>query len=498
MKQIKRIMAFALALVLTLAMSITVFADEQGSGAQVNKPYDGETATITVNNVDSGLEVKAYQYVDADYNGSGLVGYHVVDEASDYVKNYDADNITAEEILDLSKNYDGLKATELSYDESSKAYTANVEAGSYLILVTGSGAKIYNPMVVSVFYNIAGSGSDNTLIDGSVSADGNWNLKGKELYAKSATPSVTKEIVSVTSSEPNSTPDKDDDRKLDAAVDDTVTFQITTKIPAYSSEYVTGENFIFQLDDTMDAGFTYNSATANASVTIDGKIVDGAKVEQDESNNQKLVINLSNVALNHVGEDVVVTYSATLNDSADKSVKNGVVANKNEVVLTYSTSPNKGDIGTAKDETSSYTYKIDSLITKVDENENPLSGATFTLTGGDGNHTYTEISNEKGIVNFTGLDAGEYTLKETAAPDKYSLNNTTYKVTIKPVYVAGEVTDVEITFDDSEGAIKIQDTLLASLPSTGGIGTTIFTIAGCLIMITAAGMYFASRRRSAK
>nr|WP_289072475.1 LPXTG cell wall anchor domain-containing protein [uncultured Blautia sp.] len=42
------------------------------------------------------------------------------------------------------------------------------------------------------------------------------------------------------------------------------------------------------------------------------------------------------------------------------------------------------------------------------------------------------------------------------------------------------------------------DTKLSSLPSTGGIGTTIFTIGGCLIMIVAAGLFFASRRKSAK
>ena len=46
--------------------------------------------------------------------------------------------------------------------------------------------------------------------------------------------------------------------------------------------------------------------------------------------------------------------------------------------------------------------------------------------------------------------------------------------------------------------IKMNDTKLSALPSTGGIGTTIFTIAGCLIMVAAAGLFFASRKRTNK
>ena len=46
--------------------------------------------------------------------------------------------------------------------------------------------------------------------------------------------------------------------------------------------------------------------------------------------------------------------------------------------------------------------------------------------------------------------------------------------------------------------VDVSDTQLHELPHTGGIGTTIFTIAGCLIMVTAAGLFFASRKRTNK
>ncbi len=53
-----------------------------------------------------------------------------------------------------------------------------------------------------------------------------------------------------------------------------------------------------------------------------------------------------------------------------------------------------------------------------------------------------------------------------------------------------------ITIDGNKAKVEVQNTKISALPSTGGIGTTIFTIAGCVIMIAAAGLFFASRKKS--
>lgn len=150
--------------------------------------------------------------------------------------------------------------------------------------------------------------------------------------------------------------------------------------------------------------------------------------------------------------------------------------------------------------------------------------SSFTTDGTDGN---------KGRLEITGLDDGvDYYLVETKAPTGYTLNATAIKVRINATYTTDAktglkdiLTGYEVVMGEGDGQQKIthyaydvttgetefintpdtasnpfgfKNTTLANLPSTGGIGTTIFTIGGCAIMILAAGLYFMSRRKSAR
>ena len=85
-----------------------------------------------------------------------------------------------------------------------------------------------------------------------------------------------------------------------------------------------------------------------------------------------------------------------------------------------------------------------------------------------------------------------YEFKETKAPEGYSINETNAQVEW-----AKEGTDGAAATNRT-GTASMTDTKLNALPSTGGIGTTIFTIAGCAIMVAAAGLFFASRKRTSK
>ncbi len=203
-----------------------------------------------------------------------------------------------------------------------------------------------------------------------------------------------------------------------------------------------------------------------------------------------------------------------------------------------------------------YTYQVS--FKKVQEDgQTPLAGAIFGIYDKDGKLVDQVTTNDEGYAVSTNVSAGTYTIKELVAPTGYTLNTNTYTVTAewtsatyevsetvtdrtytteapsedavpvgwiangvfyvnksdapedaKPAYLGSTntttVTNGGIVTNDKAGAgtvllgENIPNTKLTSLPSTGGIGTTIFTIGGCLIMIAAAGLFFASRRKSAK
>lgn len=136
-------------------------------------------------------------------------------------------------------------------------------------------------------------------------------------------------------------------------------------------------------------------------------------------------------------------------------------------------------------------------LIKIEKNnkEHLLRNAEFALYTANDNYTYEEsnlVTNKiktgsDGRATVNGLVPGKYVLKETKAPEGYSINVDGASATIK------ESKDKNVTVPTS-----LKDTKLSALPSTGGIGTTIFTIAGCLIMVTAAGLFFASRKRTNK
>ena len=137
------------------------------------------------------------------------------------------------------------------------------------------------------------------------------------------------------------------------------------------------------------------------------------------------------------------------------------------------------------------------LAKKNDDNTNYGEALKFTKQN-DGTYIYDEAngnttleSDANGKVIVKGLGVGTYKFTETKAPTGYSINTDIPTVTLS---VEKKATDIF-----SNGTeMKVLDTKLSALPSTGGIGTTIFTIAGCLIMVTAAGLFFASRKKANK
>lgn len=527
MSKVKRILSVIMAMVMVLAMSVPTFA------ATATTPTANDTAKGTVQNVEKAATVTAYQITKAQYDG-GFTGYVKTDNklaiadvlapTSDEVTAI-AKQIASGAVTLKSKTMTGAAvADDVKYTD----FTADLNAGYWLVIVSGTVDEVYNPMLVGVYYSA--NGSDNTMTSNPVNADSNWTLETSNAYAKSTTPSIKKEIVGGETAKGN-----------DVAIGDTVNFKITTAIPSYSKQY---DTVTVAISDTMSAGLTLDKN----SIKINGADISADMIEKVETTDHGFTLTVkSDYAKANGGMELVVTYSATVNDQATVNFD----PNTNKATLSYTTNP-KGDVKTTDSKTYTYTFSIGAALSaatqgytekvnqiiKVDEKGNVISkveeksqepdekvvevlkGATFTLTNTKTRKVYTAESGEDGGLTFNGLDQGTYTLVETAAPEGFTIDKTEHTVVIAATYNEdGTLNTYTITIDgkntstytatyDKEGKVttiattttvtEIKNTKLSALPSTGGIGTTIFTIGGCAIMIVAAGLFFATRRKTQK
>lgn len=527
MKKMKKALAVILSLAMVLGMSLTSFAAPEAPETMPN-------TKVTVNGVETGCTVTAYQIIRYEQKGK------FVNVENGSISNMEEP--TAEEILAISKKITSGGTTFGSgtpLTEVGTSYEANLDAGMWIVLVKGSGATIYNPMIVSV--NVDETGA----VGGSVDANGNFQEGEVEVYAKSSTTDITKTV-------------KDPAYEIN----DSVNFKVETTIPAYSESY---QSVIFKIYDELIGGLEY--VEDSVKVTIDDKEHEVVPTfDTSESGNPQMTIDISNVALANAGKEVVVTYSAKLTDEQKEWLKeNGGNINPttNKATIEYTHNPyDENDTTKDDDETHHYTFGIDASVTGstgsihqnfiktaegkteiIDGEEvrtpgEPLAGAEFEIVKKDADGNYVKIdnipnvvSNEQGLTKFVGLDANvTYYLHEVKAPQGYTvvdkyvpvyidakfddhgklLNGWTVKIgegqeeTLTGSYTwdvnTGETTliPVDPSKEEPENPYFFENTKLANLPSTGGIGTTIFTIGGCAIMIIAAALFFASRRKAVK
>ena len=536
MKNLKKLFAVILSLAMVLGMSITTFADTPGNDGVYGTADD--EGTITVSGIEENATVTAYKVVEAKYenNGGSFSGYNSLYTSvilnDDLNGDLSLDRETLNALADAVNADTAKTAIPMAY--ANGKYTATVKPGTYLVLVTDAETNIYNPMVVSVYYTNE-DGSTNDLVEGNLTiAEGDAEAK------VSSQPSVDKVITNTKKADEN-------DKGNSGNIGDTVGYEVSVNpVPNYNGSYP-----VFNVVDTLSKGLEYKD---DLSVKVDGADVPEeyytvvvnptAKTDANRDSVTTITVNFvvdDEYMLNeYAGKKLVITYSATLKENADLNEN----ANINDITLNYTRdSKTEGNDESDNDKTYTYTFDIDGeatgtkgIINKLgdkDEDKDGLNGASFALYKEsqlkedgtfDGNPFKTTESategTKKGQLHFTGLEAGTYYLQETSAPTGYSVNTTIFKVVISAKYntdgtlkewnvAVGEGVDstptVAATFTvDSEGAHPgtnpghdIMNTTLSQLPSTGGIGTTIFTIAGCVIMIVAAGLFFASRKKRA-
>ena len=223
------------------------------------------------------------------------------------------------------------------------------------------------------------------------------------------------------------------------------------------------------------------------------------------------------------GTVITVDYTATLNENAVI----GSNGNVNKAKLEYSNNPNSTQSGegtptneTPWDNVIVFTYQT--IINKVDDNNQPLTGAEFTLEKvleNGSKETVKCLTAESGSTfTFKGLDDGQYILTETKTPKGYTgIKPVTFNVTAdhKIEWTSEDRTDVLTSLngavdDKSEGTITltaektagsltsdVQNTSASSLPSTGGMGTTLLYVIGILLVLASVAGFVLYRRKRA-
>ena len=436
MKKYKKFWAVLLTLAMVLGMSMTTMAAA---------PSDADEKSVTVQNLESGVTVTAYQFIKANYNkeNNGFTGYEWVVDGNSGVKAGDAVTIkegTTDEVVGLTSDFitelakDSVKLATLEKEEVTQLQGSEAQLdlapGTWLILVTGgtTTSKIYNPMVASVYYK--NSGSDGTM-EGKPVTGGNWTLETTGAYAKVSTLDLTKTVDDDTKETV-----KKDSNGNDILLDgEKVTFTVTTTIPSYSDAF--GDDLTFSITDTLNLGLRY--AAVAPVVKVNGNEVDAANYTSNfDAANNSFTISFKEIYLKGLAADenatkrsVEITYGAYVTSEATTAAP-GV----NTVTLTYSDSQTTTKTLTKSEKV--YTFDITGAVKKVKEDgQTALPGATFTLYRGYNTTTKTlsdkvadYTTTDNGAIVFSGLGAlengqtegtGTYYLKETAAPATYTI-----------------------------------------------------------------------------
>lgn len=464
-------------------------------------------ATITIQNGNENSQYNIYKLLDVTVSEDGKnYSYSLNDTYAEVLKAVLGDDPIA--------TLQGLSSeSEELYDKGQQIYTKIKEAGiSATATVTGNAVSDdVGKGYVLVVETALGDSEDTYSLHMLDTAQG----ENITVTTKEAVPTLEKKL-----KETNDTTGVVTDWQdgADYDVDDEIPFKLTGTL---SSEYDHYKTYYYEFVDTMDDGLTF--IPGSVKVYVDN----GDGTEPVDVTASFVTTNTDDHNFTVVCEDlkmienadidfeskIVVEYSAKLNSDCVLAPE----GNENKAMLKYNNNPYyDGDGVDGSDENTSetpwdqvavFTYKLD--VTKVDSEMNELTGASFALYKKemiDGAVQEVLIAEIDGTDTsnfvFERLDAGDYIIKETDTPDGYNpIADIAFTITAEyetvddePEFIKLETNNNDMTVTDGTISTSIVNQSGQELPTTGGIGTTIFYVVGGVLVLLAVVLLVTKRR----
>ena len=538
-KVIKKLLAALLAVAMVCAMAIPAFAEN--SEGDVDSHHTYSAFQIFKGDVE-GNNIKDFKISNVDW------GSNIITNSEDFLAQLKAAEriggqfegaTTAQDVLKVISRWHDSDDDSIAFarfvchylysNDANPTYV--VRAGSNALTIPEAKAGYYLFVDTTDFSKDDSYHSYNSFL--LMVTKGNWNVP---ITPKAEKPSVKKEVFDNFDNQ-DGTSTGDFGSSADHAINEKFQFKLTATLPASTDHaYDYYDTYAVCFKDTLSEGITYdgpdsvviksNNNTYDTTIdpskyTIDTKNLETQNYFEVNIHDVKACAKDAGFDLND-GATITFTYTAHLNEKATVNTTSGPTDNKNSVQLQYSNNPRPGDYWgtTPKSEVYVFTYQLNN--TKYHDDDNPnnvLAGAGFRLYSDKactqevklyqkdnfyfpikdatdkGKDAVQMISGQDGQFNVKGLDAGTYYLKETKTPDDYS------PCPDKKIVISATHTEYNVNLS---GESNLNNKIInkkaggITLPSTGGIGTTLFYVVGGGLMVAAIVLLVTKKRMENK